>query len=214
MRHLSILSVGLILLLQVARTRSHGRLWEPPSRSTAFRRGFRTPKNYNDHESFCGGLQVMYQLNGGKCGLCGDPWNSKKPRPNEAGGIYDTGTIVRSYKEGKRIKAAVFVTTNHLGYFEFQLCPNSSNVTEDCFHEHKLNIYGLEQKKTKRLYIGSEDGMIPMKLRLPDGIKCERCVLRWQYTTGNFWGKCTNGTTGMGCGNQEVYRACADIAIL
>ena len=36
----------------------HGRLWDPPSRSTAWRQGFNTPINYNDNELFCGGFSV------------------------------------------------------------------------------------------------------------------------------------------------------------
>lgn len=51
----------------------HGRLIDPPGRSTAFRYGFSTPPNYNDHELYCGGL-ARQQQNGGKCGECGDPW--------------------------------------------------------------------------------------------------------------------------------------------
>lgn len=51
----------------------HGRLIEPPSRSSAFRYGFQTPPNYNDHELYCGGFQRQ-QKNGGKCGECGDAY--------------------------------------------------------------------------------------------------------------------------------------------
>lgn len=51
----------------------HGRLIEPPSRSSAFRYGFATPPNYNDHELYCGGF-TRQQKNGGKCGECGDAW--------------------------------------------------------------------------------------------------------------------------------------------
>lgn len=51
----------------------HGRLIEPPSRSSAWRYGFQTPPNYNDHELYCGGF-TRQQRNGGKCGECGDPW--------------------------------------------------------------------------------------------------------------------------------------------
>lgn len=51
----------------------HGRLIEPPSRSSAFRYGFATPPNYNDHELYCGGF-TRQQRNGGKCGECGDAW--------------------------------------------------------------------------------------------------------------------------------------------
>ena len=31
---------------------------------------------------------------------------------------------------------------------------------------------------------------------------------------GNNWGKCEDGTSGMGCGPQETFRSCADIQIV
>ena len=30
---------------------------------------------------------------------------------------------------------------------------------------------------------------------------------------GNTWGICANGTEGMGCGEQETFRNCADVSI-
>ena len=36
----------------------HGRLIEPPARSSAWQFGFKTPINYNDIEIYCGGLWV------------------------------------------------------------------------------------------------------------------------------------------------------------
>ena len=39
------------------------------------RYGFPTKEDYNDNESYCGGLTVQQQKNGGKCGVCGDPWH-------------------------------------------------------------------------------------------------------------------------------------------
>jgi len=39
------------------------------------RYGFATEKDYNDNESYCGGLSVQHQQNGGKCGVCGDPYH-------------------------------------------------------------------------------------------------------------------------------------------
>lgn len=47
---------------------------------------------------------------------------------------------------------------------------------------------------------------------MPD-ISCSHCVLQWTYTAGNNWGTCSNGTEAVGCGPQETFRACADIAI-
>lgn len=67
-----ILMVG-ILMHAIDVCNGHGRLIEPPSRSSAFRYGFQTPPNYNDHELYCGGF-ARQQKNGGKCGECGDAW--------------------------------------------------------------------------------------------------------------------------------------------
>lgn len=40
-------------------------------------------------------------MNNGKCGVCGDPWHLKPPRPNEIGGKYGQGIIVRRYRTGQ-----------------------------------------------------------------------------------------------------------------
>ena len=68
----------IILLLSLLYPRlswSHGRLIEPPSRSTMWRYGFNNPPNYNDHEGYCGGFTRQWQTNRGRCGICGDPWD-------------------------------------------------------------------------------------------------------------------------------------------
>ncbi|KAL3228844.1 hypothetical protein MRX96_023745 [Rhipicephalus microplus] len=100
-----------------------------------WRMGFKTPRNYNDNELFCGGYAVHWQQNGGKCGVCGDPWHQRMPRNNEAGGKYAKGIIVRRYKRGDVMKASVQLTANHRGFFEFRLCPvNNPKVaaTDEC----------------------------------------------------------------------------------
>ena len=43
-----------------------------------FRYGFNTPPNYNDHELYCGGYSRQWRTNEGKCGICGDPWDTKQ----------------------------------------------------------------------------------------------------------------------------------------
>ena len=44
-------------------------------------------------------------------------------------------------------------------------------------------------------------------------LKCSQCVLQWRYIAGNNWGTCPDGSGAVGCGAQEEFRACADIAI-
>ena len=55
---------------------SHAKFLEPPSRASMWRRGFDTPKNYDDNQGYCGGRVYQKKLKG-KCGICGDPWDAK-----------------------------------------------------------------------------------------------------------------------------------------
>ena len=115
---------------------SHARFIEPPSRSSAWRYGFDTPINTDDHGVSCGGFAYQFETADGKCGICGDPW-FPKPREHEApGGKFATGTIVRSYTEGQTIQATIEVTQNHAGYFTFKVCANNNfnqDPTQECF---------------------------------------------------------------------------------
>lgn len=46
---------------------------------------------------------VQWVQNKGQCGVCGDAYHLKEPRPHEAGGEYAKGTIVRHYTVGQVI---------------------------------------------------------------------------------------------------------------
>lgn len=122
--------------MKIVLVSGHGRLTEPPSRASAWRYGFNTPKDYNDNEGFCGGFAYQWQQANGRCGICGDGW-FENPRQHEApGGRFATGTIVRSYTEGQMIKARIQITANHAGSFTFKLCANDNpnqDPTQDCF---------------------------------------------------------------------------------
>lgn len=72
---------------------------------------------------------------GGKCGICGDPWDAD-PRQHEAGGRFANGIIVRTYRPGADLDVEVDVTANHYGFFTFKLCVNNDTVNDpgqDCF---------------------------------------------------------------------------------
>eukprot|EP00095_Tigriopus_kingsejongensis_P000468 maker-scaffold217_size252476-snap-gene-1.37 protein:Tk00468 transcript:maker-scaffold217_size252476-snap-gene-1.37-mRNA-1 annotation:"conserved hypothetical protein" len=178
-----------------------------------WRYGFSTPPNYNDHELYCGGYTRQWQTNGGKCGICGDPWDSPQPRANEAGGMYGKGVIARKYERNQVIKVRVELTANHMGYFEFRMCPNNNakkSASQIC-----LDQYILQQAKEgdERFYPGSESRVFEMHYRLPKDLTCRQCVFQWRYIAGNNWGVCKNGTGAVGCGPQEEFRACADVTI-
>lgn len=84
MRFLALnLMLLIVNLLVVGKVSAHGRLIEPPSRASMWRYGFDTPHDYNDHECYCGGFTRQWQRNKGKCGICGDPWDSPTVSPSE-----------------------------------------------------------------------------------------------------------------------------------
>jgi len=188
---------------------------EPPSRASMWRLGFDNPPDFNDHQGFCGGFKHQFGRMGGKCGICGDPADAW-PRQHEApGGRFANGLITRQYKPGQDIVVKVDVTANHKGFFTFKLCPNnntSQDPRQDCFDKHVLRVVPSGED---RYYLTTfNTGVFTLKLRLPPGTWCDQCILQWTYTAGNNWGSCQDeGGAGLGCGPQENFRACADIAI-
>ncbi|XP_030370953.1 uncharacterized protein LOC115621440 [Scaptodrosophila lebanonensis] len=196
---------------------AHGRLIEPPSRASAWRYGFQTPPDYNDHELYCGGFTRQWKHNGGKCGECGDAWDLSEPRPHENGGQWGQGVIVRRYLPGSEMSIRVELTASHMGYFEFRLCPEP-NAKQTCLDKNILHIItGFPSQPSPtdadfRFYPRNGSLIYTIKVRLPE-ITCNQCVLQWRYVAGNNWGTCDDGTGAVGCGPQEEFRACADIAI-
>ncbi|KAG0729547.1 hypothetical protein GWK47_030073 [Chionoecetes opilio] len=202
----------LLLAVAVSICHGHGRLIEPPSRASAWRMGWPTPIDYNDNEGSCGGFSHQHQVNGGKCGVCGDGWE-ENPRPHEApGGLYATGTLTRQYNQGQVITLTADITSNHRGYFEVRLCPDPKvEATQDCLDKHPLMLADGSGFKYKiSLYTGKHT----IQLVLPPTVVCTHCVLQWRYVAGNNWGVCPDGHGELGCGLQEEFRACADVTIL
>ena len=80
--------------------------------------------------------QHQWEVNDGKCGICGDAWEVN-PRPHEAGGPWgNTGIIVATYEPGQWIDVSIEVTTQHMGYFVFKVCPSNNwekDPDQDCF---------------------------------------------------------------------------------
>ncbi|EDW37968.1 GL12291 [Drosophila persimilis] len=195
----------------------HGRLIEPPSRASAWRYGFQTPPDYNDHELYCGGFTRQWKRNGGKCGECGDAWDMPEPRPHENGGQWGQGVIVRSYLPASEMTIRVELTASHMGYFEFRLC-DDPGAKQACLDKNILHILGGSPAHPSpadldsRFYPRNGSRIYEIKARLPE-MTCNQCVLQWRYVAGNNWGMCNDGNGAVGCGPQEEFRSCSDIAI-
>lgn len=143
---------------------------------------------YNLLQSF---FSQFLEESNGKCGVCGDPYVG--PRKHEAGGIYASGIIAAKYPANtKTVTVTVLLTVNHLGYFEFRLCPHNDPtvpVTQRCLDKHLLSIEeGSIKHRKMRFYPKEELGpTYNLSLEIPLGMICTQCVLQWRYHTGMLY---------------------------
>jgi len=173
----------------------------------------------NDEEMWCDN-QRQYEQDT-RCGVCGDPVNEQMPRGNERGGRYWRDYVAGNYSAGQVIDIDIQSNTqNHGGGLEVQLCA-AAFESEGCFVP---------------LVLGNGDTFWPMRVgdgtvsvqttaRLPEGVTCERCTLRVHYRGAQNWDTCDNSKTcvcnptsgdppgGLGCGEQQTFRQCADVQI-
>jgi len=222
----SLYYVKLLLIgcfLHSDRVEGHGMLTDPPARNAMWRFGYKNPVNYNDNELYCGGFAVQWQQNGGKCGVCGDNFANPSPREHEAGGKFGNGIIARRYVMGQTIDIEIDINANHWGHFELKICPVSNKkdvATQECFDKYPLVLTNNE--RSHKFYVpldSPKTTKFNYQVNLPFGLTCSQCVMQWTYYTGNTWGFCKNGTTddkghgAIGCGDQEMFRNCADVQI-
>ena len=118
----------------------HGRMIDPPSRNSAWRVGFPNPPHYTDNELNCGGFNVQWKTNGGKCGVCGDPSIMRRDQPHIYPGKYANGIITKTYREGQEIEVVIEITSNHMGTFFFRI----GELGAPPITEEKL-VYQLKQ---------------------------------------------------------------------
>ena len=69
---------------------------------------------------------------------------------HEFGGKYGLGIIVAEYQAGQSVEMRVQLTANHLGWFEFRLCPDNDSVLSadelsECFEQNVLEFCNGEE---------------------------------------------------------------------
>ena len=119
--------------------------------------------------------------------MCGDDWSLERPRENENGGKFGTGTIARTYVQGQVIEVEVELTTNHWGWFEMKLCPvNDKLALEDdkCMDRHPLFLANEDSTKFYIPKDSKKKDTFKYKVKLPNNVVCSQCVLQWTYWTG------------------------------
>lgn len=212
---MNLLFLGLFSALCASQVYGHAFMSDPPGRSSAWRYGYPTARNYGDGMVGCGRVRTE------ECGVCGDPLG-QNPGANQLGGLYGTGLIVATYQSGDRIITKTKVTANHQGWFEWSICRLNGNspATEACFQPLiSLDVSRRPSGETRpetKWELRRTDGLKEeeAEIQLPYGFTCEHCVLRYFWKAGNDWGCDDDGTCGMGRGpEQEKFYSCADIAI-
>ncbi|KAJ7379974.1 hypothetical protein OS493_012736 [Desmophyllum pertusum] len=195
----------------IALVLGHGRLISPASRNSAWRFFPNRPKQYTDNELNCGGFNVQWNKNNGKCGVCGDAYHNKNPYYVYPGKYAKDGFITKTYKEGQEIEVTIDITSNHQGYFRFSV---GKLVNRPITQEQLKHVLLQPDGSNTWPLHASRNGVFKIKLLLPKGLTCDHCVMQWWWTVGNNWGCNDNGDCGEGLGKkQETFVNCADIKI-
>lgn len=174
---------ALLLTLFVNEISGHGMMMDPVNRASRWRVDGSTPRDYNDMEGFCGGFNVQWGQNGGKCGLCGDNYADARPRSHELGGRFGQGVIVKTYRQGQAISVKIKLTANHKGYFYFRICNLDREAESDaCFERYNvMTSAGLNWPLNS-----NESKDYDVQLQLPSNLSCNHCVLQWTYVCGEL----------------------------
>lgn len=166
--------------------RGHGFLTVPEARN-----GGNSGASGGGAAVYDGGVQHNF-----KHGICGDGNSEGTPQK-----YAEVGPIKAVYREGQTINAHVQITAHHMGYFEFDLCPNAGNLTEECFAEHHLLREGCS----------CDCGTLAPS---PNSNDCEGCLhcRRWwkplvegELLTGAWAARNYEGPVLPGAGNLKVY---------
>ncbi|XP_066988109.1 uncharacterized protein [Macrobrachium rosenbergii] len=195
-----IVSVFTVVAALAAQASAHMSLEEPPARNVMWRMGFnQLPAHRDDDYLICN------ESGGKKCPPCGDSADSPPPYPHQAGGIWATGIITRTYTIGQTVEIHVNVTRSHGGHLEFKLCPNDDTsvpVDQRCLDQYPLEIVDRRSKKAKISAPYDEPELISLKVKLPNGLTCDQCILQMTNFAEQFKPQ------------NIMFRNCADIAIV
>jgi len=212
---------ALLLALCVAFVQPHGYVKDPMARNYIFNdpQYPDQPPMWNSGGVWCGppegmGFPDTYFVpqdpSVSNCGRCGDDPDQAVPRDHDLGGKYGRGYIAKSYAIGSTMNITMNIYAPHGGYFYFELCP-SGIETDDCFQPLPIIGGNGVVKPHGMCVIGNENPGLDYiaTVKLPEGVRCTRCTLRWTYRTGYY--------SADPCFNPEpaqTFRNCGDIAIV
>lgn len=74
-----------------------------------------------------------------------------------------------------------------MGYFEFAICPDFKNTTQECLDKNILKLMkpqDVSDHKGTRYFPLDGNKVYEMKYKLPGRLSCGHCVLQWRYIAG------------------------------
>jgi len=203
----------LAVLLGVAFVEPHGHMIDPRSRQNLFQdpQFPDQPPNWNPQSVWCD--NIPQSMTYSQCGLCGDPISQSVPREHEHGGTFGRGNIAKNYTSGAIIDIDIEFGAAHGGYFEFELCPSATEST-GCFSRLEVLSASEDVRIDNRVCVPYHNGdtrIITARVRLPGGVRCARCTLRWTYRTS--YGGWPDYDICYNPHDAQTFRACSDIRI-
>ncbi|CAG2170670.1 unnamed protein product, partial [Oppiella nova] len=155
-------------------------------------------------------LETQWNINQGKCGVCGDPYNARV-RDNELpNGKYTKNLMItRTYKTGSTIYVKVHVIKNNQALDLLRNDTSESHtgakeVTQQCLNQNILEVMGSSDKHRWVIPTKDNDVIYAIRVKLPVGLTCDRCVFQWTWIT------CDHGSGS----RQNTHKACADVMII
>lgn len=220
-RTMLFLTLFIAILLVPMNVRGHGMMIQPKARNVV---------TGNDCPQCLamGGPGLEYEGGTYRHGMCGNKYTDSPQNWNVP------GPTVAQYTEGDVITITVQITAHHLGYFAVSLC-DQQFISEECFARNRLmrpncidpnnpNCYRAWKQlasheiswiATHFNYNGpkSPSGTINFSflMRLPTGVSCTDCVLRWQYYSTNSC-QLYNPAATVDYVSEE-FMNCADVTI-
>ena len=88
-------------------------------------------RNGNENGLVAGGPATVHGGKGYIHGLCGN-------KPKEPQNWNEVGDVQAKWVSGSVVDISVLITAHHVGYFEFELCDNAADLSEECFAKHRL----------------------------------------------------------------------------
>lgn len=160
-------------------------------------------------------------------GICGDA-------PGGSQTYNRVGTVQETYVAGQSAEFKVAITAHHMGFFEFELCDDAGNLSEECFAEHRLLKENCEcsspgqcdacRRWWKPLMSSEASSWVArdyqgpvvdghyldvveftMRYTIPADVQTSNGVIRWHYVTTN---SCTSHSSA-----PEEFWNCADVAV-